>query len=216
MSKYNRTYHFPYSPGATNDDRIATSVERLIGNSIIISEKLDGENNGMTNRGLYARSHATFTTSEWSEEVRRIQSLIGRDIPDDVFLFGEGMAGIHSIEYKNLESYYYLFAVKDQDIWLSWDGVEEYAYLLDLKTVPVLFKGIVNSEKELKELVLDLANKESALGGEREGVVVRVANEFHDDLFNESVLKYVRKGHVRTDEHWTKNWKKAKLKNRLY
>ena len=25
------------------------------------------------------------------------------------------------------------------------------------------------------------------------------------------VGKYVRKGHVQTDEHWTKNWKQAKL-----
>lgn len=24
-------------------------------------------------------------------------------------------------------------------------------------------------------------------------------------------MKWVRKGHVQTDEHWTRNWKKAKI-----
>ena len=211
MSKYNRTYHFKFSPGATNDDRIAESVGGLIGVPIILSEKLDGENNGMTNKGVYARSHAAFTVSQWSEEVRMIQSMIGRYIPEDVFLFGEGMAGIHSIEYTNLQSYFYLFGIREENRWFSWDEIEEYAYLLDIPTVPVLFKGIVNSENELKELILYFANQKSSLGGEREGVVARIASEFYDHDFHKSILKYVRKGHIRTDSHWTKNWKKAKL-----
>ena len=31
MSKYPRTYHFNWSPGSTNDDRISDSVDHLIG-----------------------------------------------------------------------------------------------------------------------------------------------------------------------------------------
>ena len=42
--KYNRTYHFPWSQGATNDDKIATDMSRLIGNPIVITEKMDGSN----------------------------------------------------------------------------------------------------------------------------------------------------------------------------
>ncbi len=75
MSKYNRTMHLPFSPGSTSDDRIADSVDSLLGRDLIISEKLDGENCGMNNDGVFARSHATFTTSTWSREVRQLHSL---------------------------------------------------------------------------------------------------------------------------------------------
>lgn len=213
MSKYNRTYHLPWSPGTTSDDRISKSVASLIGRGIVITEKLDGENNCQMNKGAYARSHADFTISPWSREVRMINDRIKRDIPEDVMIFGENMEGIHSIEYDNLTSYFYMFGVRDNNIWVSWDEVEEYAFLLDLPTVPVLFKGVVHSEKELKDITESLVKEPSALGGLREGIVVRTADMFHDDDFSENVMKWVRKGHVQTDSHWTRNWKKAKIKN---
>jgi hypothetical protein len=211
MSKYPRTSHLFFSPGSTNDDRIADSAESLIGIDIVITEKLDGENTGMTKGGVYARSHGAYTTSNWSREVRQIQQRISSDLSEDVFLFGENMEGIHSIEYSNLESYFYIFGVRDNNIWISWDEVEEYAYLLDLPTVPVLFKGIVNSEKELQKLTESLVNQNSKLGGLIEGVVVRNAEMFHNDDFSSNVMKWVRSGHVQTSDHWTRNWKKAKI-----
>lgn len=212
MSKYNRTYHLPWSPGATSDDKISKSIDNLIGIDIVITEKLDGENCGMTNDGVYARSHATFTTSAWSREVRQIHDIKVRgQLDDNVYLFGENMEGVHSIEYSNLKSYFYLFGVRDNNIWIRWQSVEEYAYLLDLELVPVLFKGKVNSEKELKDLVNDLVSKPSDLGGEREGIVVRNAGLFHNDDFADNVMKWVRANHVTTDEHWTRNWKKSKI-----
>lgn len=211
MSKYNRTYHLPFSPGSTNDDRISDSAISLIGIDIVITEKLDGENTGMTSDGVYARSHAAFTESAWSREVRQLHSMIKSSIDEDVFIFGENMEGIHSIEYTNLKSYFYMFGVRDNNIWIPWEGVEEYSYLLDIPTVPVLFKGVVNSEKELQQIVEDLVKQPSALGGKREGIVIRNASMFHNDDFSENVMKWVRKGHVQTDEHWTRNWRKAKL-----
>lgn len=212
MSKYNRTYHLPWSPGATSDDKVSKSIDNLIGIDIIITEKLDGENCGMINDGIYARSHATFTTSAWSREVRQIHDIKVRgQLDDNVYLFGENMEGVHSIEYSNLKSYFYLFGVRDNNIWIPWQSVEEYAYLLDLELVPVLFKGKVNSEKELKDLVNDLVSKPSDLGGEREGIVVRNAGLFHNDDFADNVMKWVRANHVTTDEHWTRNWKKSKI-----
>lgn len=213
MSKYNRTYHLPWSPGTTSDDRISPSVNSLVGINIVITEKLDGENCGMTNDGVFARSHADFTTSPWSREVRELHKWkIKGQLSEGVFLFGENMEGIHSIEYKNLTSYFYLFGVRDNNIWVSWELVEEYAYLLDLPTAPVLFKGQVNSEKELKDLTESLVKQPSALGGQCEGIVVRNADMFHNDDFAENVMKWVRKGHVQTDSHWTRNWVKAQLK----
>lgn len=212
MSKYNRTYHLFFSPGATNDDRMSKSVDTLLGIDIVITEKLDGENCGMTDHGVYARSHAAFTISPWSREVRALHKLSVEDeLGEGVYLFGENMEGIHSIEYTNLTSYFYIFGIRDNNIWIPWEKVEEYSYLLDIPTVPVLFKGVINSEKELKDLTEKLASEPSELGGHREGIVVRNASLFHDDDFAQNVMKWVRKGHVQTDEHWTRNWKKAKI-----
>mgnify|MGYP006368865141 FL=1 len=87
MSKYNRTYHLPWSPGTTSDDRIAKSIDSILGIDIVITEKLAGENTGMTKDGVYARSHAEFTTSNWSKEVRQLHQLIKNDLSEDVFLF---------------------------------------------------------------------------------------------------------------------------------
>ena len=213
MSKYNRTYHLPWSPGTTSDDRISDDVDTLLGTEIVITEKLDGENTGMTDDGVYARSHATFTTSAWSREVRQLHKMkVENMLGEGVFLFGENMEGIHSIEYTNLESYFYIFGVRDNEIWIPWEQVEEYSYLLDIPTVPVLFKGVVNSAKELQQIVEDLVSKPSKLGGKREGIVVRTAGMFHNDDFADNVMKWVRKDHVTTTNHWTHNWKKADIK----
>ena len=209
--KYPRTYHLKFSPGTTSDDRFVKSHDPILNIPIVISEKLDGENCGMTNQGVYARSHATFTTSAWSKEVRQLHSLIKNDIGPDTYLFGENMEGIHSIEYSKLQSYFYVYGMRTQDLWYAWKDIEDYAYLTDLKIAPVLFKGIIKTEKELQEIVEDLVSHPSVLGGKREGIVIRNATAFLEKDFSENVMKWVRKGHVQTDEHWTRNWKKAKL-----
>jgi hypothetical protein len=214
-TKYARTYHLPFSPGTTSDDRISKSVESVLNIETVITEKLDGENTGMNDRGVFARSHATFTTSSWSKEVRQLHSLIKNDIGEDMFLFGENMEGIHSIEYTNLRSYFYMFGLRQGSLWASWRDTEELAYLLDLKVVPVLFKGVIKSEKELKDIVEDLVSKPSSLGGLREGVVIRNAESFLDKNFSQNVLKWVRKDHVTTTTHWQKSWVKAKIVGRF-
>ena len=227
--KYPRTYHLPYSPGATSDDKISNDVSGLIGEEIVILEKLDGENCNFVKDGVYARSHASFTISPWSREVRMMHSMIKNDLYDNISLFGENMEGIHSIEYLDLESYFYLFNIREEGRWYSWDEMLEIAYLLDLKTVPVFWRGIVNSELELKKLVEQFTKGESKLGGVNplksseivednqrqkviEGVVIRTTKSFYDEDFSNNVLKWVRKDHVTTDKFWAKNWKKSKLK----
>lgn len=45
--KYGRTYHYPFSPGTTSDDRINHTywedIQRI--GTLVHTEKLDGENN---------------------------------------------------------------------------------------------------------------------------------------------------------------------------
>ena len=59
-----------------------------------------------------------------------------KDDLGDLELFGENMYGIHSIAYSQLESYFYLFAVRRGGHWLSWEEVKFYAQLFDFPTVP--------------------------------------------------------------------------------
>jgi len=210
-TKYNRSMHLPFSPGTTSDDRIAKSVDSLLNVPIIITEKLDGENCGMTRDGVYARSHATFTTSPWSVMVRTLHGVLKNDIAPGEFIFGENMEGIHSIEYENLTSPFYVFGIRNGNKWLDWLDVEDFCYCTEIPSVPVLFRGQVADYDSLKKLVEDLVAQPSALGGKREGVVVRLARSFYDEEFSTSLMKWVRKGHVTTTDHWTKTWKRAKI-----
>ena len=216
-TKYPRTYHFNFSKGTTSDDRISKEHSFLENIPAVFTDKMDGQNDAMNSIGVYARSHGTITQHPWDKAIWDIWERVKRDLDSDTFLFGENMYATHSIQYKKLESYYYMFGVRIKEEWLSWDDVQEWAYLLDLPTVPVLFKGHTNN---LKPIVEALVKSPSVFDGYdtrtneecMEGIVCRKASSFHTSEFSKSVLKYVREKHVKTDEHWTKNWKRQPLK----
>jgi hypothetical protein len=111
---------------------------------------------------------------------------------------------VHSIEYEGLPDYSLVFGARDDasGVWWDWDMVVAQARDVGLPTVPVLFRGSVGNERELAALTTELAAAPSAFGGMREGVVVRLAGEFSDAAFAQNLGKWVRKGHVTTDEHW--------------
>lgn len=212
--KYPKTLHLPFTKCATSDDKIASieQVEMLLSKKIIITEKMDGENCCISAMGVYARSHAAYTTSPWSIEVRKLQGVIGRDLSEDMSIFGENMEGVHSILYEKLDSYFYVFGVRINETFLKWDETKELCFLLDLKTVPVIFEGNI-TYKELEELSKDIMSKGSQYGSIKEGFVVRNYDGFLETNFSKNVFKYVRSHHIQTDSHWTKNWKRAKLCN---
>lgn len=153
-TKYPRTYHFPFSKGTTSDDRIAQNYKRVENAPIIITEKMDGQNSAIAKRGVFARSHGTTTQHPWDKAIWDIHERIKNDLDEDTYIFGENLYATHSIQYKQLESYYYVFGVRIKDEWLSWDDVKEWAYLLDLPTVPVLFKGHTDNVKPIVEALV--------------------------------------------------------------
>lgn len=55
-TKYPRTLHLPYSPGSTTDDKKLSSTKHFSGKSVIVTEKMDGENTTIYNFGTHARS----------------------------------------------------------------------------------------------------------------------------------------------------------------
>lgn len=205
--KYNRTFHFPWSPGATNDDKIASNLGHLIGNEIVITEKMDGSNTSLEADGCFARTHSGPPSHASFDGLKALHGSIKYKIPEGIQLFGEWCFALHSIEYMELPGYFLLFNVRDLStrtpgMWLSWDEVVLWAEEIEVPTVPILFRGIVNSENELKSLVNSFMNQPSMHGGIREGVVTRLAAEFPDESFSSCVMKCVRANHVQTSEHW--------------
>lgn len=222
-TKYGRTYHFPFSPGTSSDDRFNhqywTDIQSFPG--LLYTEKLDGENNCLSKRGVFARSHAAPTISPWTAALREHWGRLKNDLGDLEF-FGENLYAVHSIEYIKLEHYYYVFAARIKDMWLSWDEVQFYAALFDLPTVPVLRVDIVKdlTPIRLQDIIETFAARGSVFGSidprtgqycTREGIVCRNTDGYSVSEFNHNVFKYVRQGHVQTDEHWTKSWKRTKL-----
>jgi RNA ligase len=99
--KYPRTYHFPFSPGTTSDDRIKHVWQGILQHELVVTEKLDGENTCIKSDGVYARSHAAPTRNPWAKNAWDIWERIKLNLKDfDVF--GENLYGQHSIEYTRL------------------------------------------------------------------------------------------------------------------
>lgn len=220
--KYGRTFHYPFSLGTTSDDRInhdywsdLQSIEE-----IVHTEKLDGENTCLNQYGVFARSHVAPTRHPWANYLKERWHLIKNEL-GDLEIFGENIYAIHSIKYLVIEHHFYVFAVRHLDKWLSWEEVKFYAALLDFPTVPELKMQKPNDQKILEKTVLNFVNQPSVFQSldihteeecTKEGIVSRNVNEYLVEDFKKNVFKYVRKHHVKTDAHWTRNWKRASLK----
>jgi hypothetical protein len=227
VDKYPRTYHLPFSPGTTSDDRIASSIGNILTGERIMTEKLDGENTCISEFGLYARSRTAPTQNPWAQWLKSKWDAIKKDLKDfGIEICGENLYGEHSIIYSGLQQHFYVFGIRDteHDIWLSWDETEYYAELFDFPTVPVVmrFAPYTNTTVEdLKNVIDSLMSRSSELSDDKlfkspkEGIVTRVSREFNCDMFYNSVFKYVRKKHVKTNQHWAKNWKRAYLNYEL-
>ncbi len=248
--KYCRSLHAQISLGTTSDDRFmpkgyVTAFAKMEG--LVLTEKLDGQNNCFNKFGLFARSHTAPTTHPWDKPLLERWKILKNEL-GDLEVFGENMYGIHSIEYSKLESFFYVFAIREGDYWLSWEEVKWYAAMLDFPTVPELpisitLQDFFEQKKNLDEneclekwLEINLkmpwtayVNSAGLLGGQdpktkeecAEGFVIRNKNGFQTNEGNLTVapnefnnlFKLVREAHVKTDVHWTKNWRPAKLCN---
>jgi ATP-dependent RNA circularization protein (DNA/RNA ligase family) len=196
LVKYPKTPHLPWSPGLQNDDRLMPDTECFHGKWIVVTEKMDGENTTMYNDAIHARSldgrhHAS---RDW---VKGLHGSIKHLIPDGWRICGENLYAKHSIHYEDLKSYFMVFSIWEYDRCLNWDETMEYSEDFGLKTVPVLYTGPWEDWVRIRTLTDALTIEDG-----REGYVVRLYDSFGYNEFDRSVAKYVRKGHVQTDEHW--------------
>jgi hypothetical protein len=217
--KYPRTFHLPWSAGRTSDDRTMDDPDEAFGDptappgacgaEVVVTEKLDGECTTMYRDYLHARG-LDYAPHPSRDRVRALHGSIAHEIPDGWRLCGENVYAVHSIAYDALPAHFLLFSIwNDRNECLSWDETVTWAQLLNLHTVPVLYRGLWS---EVAMRVLDGWPVKSLCGGDREGYVVRLADSFHYRAFRRSVAKFVRKDHVQTDEHWKS---RAVVANRL-
>lgn len=190
--KYPRTYHLEWSEGKDSDDKTQYDLSNFEGKEIIITEKMDGENTTMMNDSFYARSLDS-NNHPSRNFVKGIWGNIKHEIPINFRICGENLYAKHSLKYENLPSYFMVFSIWDRERCLSWDETIEYCELLNLTTVNILYRGMFDLEM-IKNIKIDI--------NIQEGFVIRLTNEFMLDSFQKSVVKWVRKGHVLTDEHW--------------
>jgi len=220
--KYGRTYHYPFSPGTTSDDRINHEYWQDIQliDQLVHTEKLDGENTCLNQYGVFARSHVAPTRHPWANYLKERWHWLKNDL-GGLEIFGENLYAIHSIQYLAIEKHFYVFAIRYLDKWLSWEEVKFYAAMLDFPTVPEIEMTKPEIATELENSINEIVKKESIFQsvdiqtGETctmEGIVSRNVGEYAVNDFKQNVFKYVRKDHVKTSEHWTRNWKRAPLK----
>lgn len=199
-TRYPHTPHLPWSPGYdAQEDMVLISTDHWENTEVIITEKMDGECTTLAKKYMHARS-PDYNPHPSRTRVRAEWGRIRNDIHPDWRVCGENVSAVHSIKYTELPSYFLVFSIWDETMLaLDWDNTEEWCGLLGLPTVPVLWKGIWNDSK-CREIIdgLDLTK--------HEGAVVRPRAEFHwnqiADPFNGVLGKWVRRGHVTTDQHW--------------
>lgn len=195
--KYPRTYHLSWSEGVSDDDYILSSLSAFEGKRVIVTEKMDGENTSLYQDYIHARSLGSrhHPSRDW---VKQFWGTICADIPKGWRVCGENLYAKHSILYEQLPSYFMGFSVWDEhNICLGWDETVDWFNLVGITPVPILYDGIF-SEKTIKGIgkTLNLAHQE--------GYVVRVAESFSYQDFNQKVAKYVRDGHIQTTKEWGK------------
>ncbi len=185
----------PISPGGTKDDKIISDLSTLLScEDAIWTEKMDGENTTIWIGGTHARS----PDGRYHPSRALMKAYAAERAPllrHNEYIRGEYLYARHSIEYDSLPSYFMGFGWVVDGVVQSWDDTLQRFCELSIEPVPLLHRGAF-SEKTCQELArsLDLTRQE--------GFVVRTAASFHEDDMPTCMGKYVREGHVQTDEHW--------------
>lgn len=210
--KYPKTYHLPFSLGLQNDDRRLEDESCFDGKTVAVTIKMDGENTSMYRDGIHARSLDSSNHPSRSV-VKALHSTIRYDIPEGWRICGENMYAKHSIHYTDLESFFYVFSVwNEKNECLSLVETRQFCKDLDLThvTIPCIVEdlGQGNLMEILEPIYLSLVSEG------HEGMVIRNVESYHYDDFQQNLAKAVRKNHVQSSQHWSKEWVPNLLRSR--
>jgi len=196
--KYPRTPHLPFSEGMTNDDKMAgdeTLAYLKSGIELVVTEKLDGGNVSLYPDYFHARSLDSGTHA-WDTLAKRVWSQVRFDIPQGWRITGESLQARRSIAYDNLAGPLYVFGIWDEtNTLLSFDDMRDFAEILELPVVPVLYRG-TSYKNAVKAWSQNLTVENS------EGFVIRDSGRIPYEDFGKRVSKFVRANHVQTEASW--------------
>lgn len=216
ISRYGKTPHWPWSQTVHKDDRYHKTPEFFLNRDVIVEEKLDGGNATLFDGKVYARSTGGEAIQPWFCMAKKHHAW--KTLQDTDWMYsGEEIYAKHAIEYGPvLETRtFYLFAVRNDSIYESWDNIVAHASRLDFG-LPWFEKRRFSSCKEITEFFAhhqkhpeDLKNR--PITGECEGFVIRNPDKFLVSEFHMNVCKYVRERHIQTDSRWEATWKPIKF-----
>lgn len=195
LVKHPRTHHLPWSDSINDDDRVIESLDGFVGERVVMTLKVDGEQTSMYTDAIHARS-VDGRHHESRSWVKNFRAGIAGDIPSGWRVCGENLYAEHSIPYTDLPSYFMGFAVwNDRNLRLPWDEAQEWFALLGIIPVPVLYDGPYD-EHTIRAVGKSLDPQTC------EGYVLTVARAITYAEYRTKVAKYVRFGHVQTQKHW--------------
>jgi hypothetical protein len=199
--KYPRTPHLAFS-SPTSDDKMLDNHNHFIGKRVIVSTKLDGESTTLYPDHIHARSidsgyHPSRTF------VKALHGSLAYKITDGYRICGESLQAKHSIYYKDLLTYFFVFGVyNEHNFCLSWEDTVEYTKNIGLQTVPVLYDGIWD-EHNIRSCYTGKTIIGGIEVGEAEGFVVRAANSFAYEDHYYNVAKFVSNHFKPGNIHWS-------------
>jgi len=209
--KFPRTPHVPGSGGDLRAEKIlgADQVQRLLEESVLVEEKMDGANLGISfdgrqprfqNRGNLIESGRTHPQFQpiYSWFAQRQQALLSA-LGERYLLFGEWLFARHTVAYDALPDYFLAFDVwdREEEAFVAVAKRNQLCGQMGVPVVPLLFEGKLASMDALEGFF-----DRSCCGVEpAEGLYIRLEK----DGFLELRAKFVRAGWVPPDEvHWAK------------
>jgi len=190
----NEFYRFPHTPhlawlgeGSPRDDKVLSSPEReeLLNGDVLVEEKLDGANLGITinslgsicvqNRGQYLEPPFSGQFARLSSWLPPREEIMTRVLGPNLILFGEWCAARHSLDYFTLPDWFLAFDVYDRSAGRFWSTARrnELVSRLSIPFVPAVFTG-KTSMQELQALLLHTNSQFRP--GPLEGLVIRKEN----------------------------------------
>ena len=168
-------FRFPHTPhivwlgeGTPRDDKVLELSEatRLLRNPIIVEEKVDGANLGLSvgadgqvraqNRGQYLQRPYAGQFTRLNSWLANHEYILRDALGKNLILFGEWSAASHNIAYDRLPDYFLVFDVYDRTVGRFWNGSRRdlFATSLELTVIRPVDSGIY-SLGELKQMIQD-------------------------------------------------------------
>lgn len=170
IKKYPRTQHLEGSRLQPGDEDLAqVPLEELRGRYVVVEEKLDGANAGLSRDGegrlrLQSRGHVLTggprerhfdLLKRWAGAHREV---LERACAGGLTVYGEWLYAKHTVFYDALPHYFLEFDVRDEE-GRFWSTARRRAHFAAcgaaaiVRSVPVIWEGVVENERTLPELV---------------------------------------------------------------